>query len=30
VDAARRVGIHGIQVTEDYGAALEELRGLLG
>ncbi len=30
VEAARRVGIHGIQVTRDYGAALDELRALLG
>ena len=30
VEAARKVGIHGIQVTENYGVALDELRGLLG
>ena len=30
VEAARRVGIHGILVTSDYGAALDELRSLLG
>ena len=30
VEAARRVGIHGIHVTDDYGAALAELRALLG
>ncbi len=29
VEAARRVGIHGIQVTDDYEAALAELRALL-
>ena len=29
VEAARRVGIHGIHVGDDYGAALEELRDLL-
>jgi epoxide hydrolase-like predicted phosphatase len=29
VEAARRVGIHGIVVDEDYGAALDELRRLL-
>ncbi len=30
VEAARRVGIHGIHVTDDYEAALAELRALLG
>jgi putative hydrolase of the HAD superfamily len=29
VEAARRVGIHGILVGEDYAAALDELRALL-
>lgn len=30
VEAARRVGIRAILVTDDYHAALDELRGLLG
>jgi epoxide hydrolase-like predicted phosphatase len=30
VEAARRVGIHGILVTLDFGDALDELRALLG
>ena len=30
VAAARRVGIHGILVTENFGEALDELRDLLG
>lgn len=30
VEAARRVGIHGILVTSDFGDALDELRDLLG
>ncbi len=30
VDAARRVGIHGVLVTDDYGEALAELARLLG
>lgn len=30
VEAARRVGLHGILVGEDYAPALEELRALLG
>lgn len=30
IEAARRVGIHGILVTDDYGAALAELHALIG